>query len=94
MKRAIEEALVEYIEDMKPRFQRAAVSSLAVGNFPAYAENVGAYMILIDIKDILRGEKIKTTKEHIKDETERIEEEMTRAIKEKEQEQLEDVAVL
>ena len=94
MKRAIEERLNNYVKDMMPRFQNAAVSSLAVGNFAAYAENVGSFMVLIDIEKLLRGEIIKTPKDYIKDKEVELKENMARAIKEQEQERLKDVAVL
>lgn len=94
MKRAIEEAIKEYIKDMMPRFQTAAVSSLAIGNFAAYAENMGGFMVLIDLRELLRGETIKTSKEYIKDKETELKEEMARAIKEQEEESFKDVAVL
>ncbi len=94
MKRAIEERINTYVDDMIPRFQTAAVSSLAVGNFPAYAENVGSFMALIDIEKLLRGEIIKTPQDHIKDKEAELKETMARATKEQEQERLKDVAVL
>ena len=94
MKRAIEEAINEYVKDMMPRFQAAAISSLAVGNFAAYAENMGGYMVLIDIRELLRGELIKLPKDYIKDKETELKENMARAIKDQEEACSKDVAVL
>ena len=60
-------ALIKYRSDMEDSVRMAAGVALGAGNHLAYAHNMGAFVILVDIERVLNGERVKTMKDFVKE---------------------------